>query len=177
MKNKRRLASQGGAYAARSERRASRSVATCSPSGSPAVGSKSRRISSPRLITMPVRRTGSIEKRRDASGKVYYRGKVRLKDGSRARIEVDERFWYSEARARECVAAAQAEEDRTNAIYLAKLEGEGIRGSRAQRDDEDAQSYIRYLVDRCNRLEKRLAQRGIPDPDKAPSTPAQKAVL
>lgn len=68
-------------------------------------------------------RTGTLETCRDASGKTYYRGKVRLQDGSRVRVEVEERFSYSEKRARECVAAAQEQEDATHEIYKAKLEG------------------------------------------------------
>ena len=65
--------------------------------------------------------TGTLETCRDASGKLYYRGKVRLQDGSRQRIEVAEPKCYSKTDARKDVASRQKDEDANHTIYLAKL--------------------------------------------------------
>lgn len=64
-------------------------------------------------------RTGTIEPVKDAAGKIYYRGKVRLLDGSRARVEIPEPKCFSKTAARDHVAYAQEVEDETHAIYNA----------------------------------------------------------
>jgi len=69
----------------------------------------------------PTKRTGTIEPYRDASGKQRYRGRIRLGDGARRSIDVDERYCYSEERAREYVAAAQEREDRTGQLLADKV--------------------------------------------------------
>lgn len=69
---------------------------------------------------MPRTASGTIEKARDASGRIYYRGKVRLADGSRARIDIDEPKCFSERASRDYVAWAQEQEDATRAIFNAK---------------------------------------------------------
>jgi integrase len=69
-------------------------------------------------------RTGTLEgdksPLRDASGRRYWRGKVRLQDGSRARIDIPEPKCYSRTASRDHVAWAQQEEDETRAIYNAR---------------------------------------------------------
>ncbi len=69
---------------------------------------------------MTAKRTGTLEPCKDASGRPYWRGKVRLEDGSRSRVEVPEPKCYSETASRDFVAWAQEEEDTTRAIYLGK---------------------------------------------------------
>ena len=59
-------------------------------------------------------RTGTLEKRRDAKGQTYYRGKIWLQDGSRARIEIDEPKCYSEKAARDFVAFEQEKSPRAS---------------------------------------------------------------
>jgi len=67
-------------------------------------------------------RTGTVEPFVDAQGRTYYRGKVRLGDGSRDRVDVPEAFMFDEAKARAYVAEIQAEEDRRG-LLLAKKRG------------------------------------------------------
>lgn len=68
------------------------------------------------------KRTGTLEAVRDRGGRVlYWRGKVRLTDGSRARVDIPEPKCRREKSAREHVAWAQEREDATQTIYRAKL--------------------------------------------------------
>jgi len=74
------------------------------------------------MSTPTTKRTGTLEGPfRDASGRKFWRGKVRLKDGSRARVEIPESKRYSETASRDFIAWAQEEEDTTGVIYAAKL--------------------------------------------------------
>lgn len=54
---------------------------------------------------------------RDASGRRYWRGKVTLFDGSKARVDIPEPKCFSRTAARDHVAFCQEEEDRTHAIF------------------------------------------------------------
>jgi integrase len=75
------------------------------------------------------KRTGTLEGPfRDASGKQFWRGKVRLRDGSRARVEIPAAKRESETASRNYVAWAQEQEDATHAIYLAKI-GKAMRAA------------------------------------------------
>jgi integrase len=56
-------------------------------------------------------RTGTVEPFVRADGTVYYRGKVRLADGSRERIDIDEPHCFDEKAARAFVREIQAQED------------------------------------------------------------------
>jgi len=56
-------------------------------------------------------RTGTVEPFTRADGTVYYRGKVRLADGSRERVDVDQPHCFDEDAARAFVREIQAQED------------------------------------------------------------------
>lgn len=58
---------------------------------------------------------------RDAAGRRYWRGKVVLADGSKARIEIPEPKCYSRTAARDHVDFCQEDEDATHTIYNAKV--------------------------------------------------------
>ncbi len=72
---------------------------------------------------MPKPRTGTIEPFVNAAGGTYYRGKIRLADGSRERVDIDEPFCFDAASAREFVRETQALEDRLGA-RLARKRGQ-----------------------------------------------------
>ena len=74
-----------------------------------------------RPATAPPKRTGTLETCRDATGRDYYRGKVRLQDGSRAPLEIPDRFRRSKVLAKEYLAEEQRLEDDGHALYLAKI--------------------------------------------------------
>lgn len=67
-------------------------------------------------------RTGTLERVTDAEGKVYYRCKVRLADGSRVRREIPEQWRRSETAARDYAAKLQEREDITHTALKAKRE-------------------------------------------------------
>jgi integrase len=66
-------------------------------------------------------RTGAVERFVRADGTVYYRGKIRLGDGSRQRVDIDEPFCFDEKQARAFVAETQRQEDTHGRILRAKL--------------------------------------------------------
>ncbi len=66
-------------------------------------------------------RTGTIEPFRRVDGTLYYRGKIRLGNGSRERIDIDPPFCFDEAKARTFVAETQQQEDRFGRILARKL--------------------------------------------------------
>jgi len=66
-------------------------------------------------------RTGTIEPFMNAAGKVYYRGKLRLADGSRERVDIDEPFCFDEEAAREFVLETQLLEDQRGERLARKL--------------------------------------------------------
>lgn len=76
------------------------------------------------------KRTGTLETCRDASGRTYFRGKIRLQDTSRVRIEIDAPKCFSKTASRDFVAWAQEQEDLHHRIFLAKCEGNTKREAR-----------------------------------------------
>src|SRR5271155_1528795 len=74
---------------------------------------------------MPPPRTGSLEKYRRSDGRIYYRARIRLADGTRARVDVPEKYTTSaggktaEQRAELYAEALQEREDDTGEL-LAK---------------------------------------------------------
>ncbi len=66
-------------------------------------------------------RTGTLETRKDARGRAYYRGRVRLQDGSLTPVDIPEQFIRSKVLAREYVTEEQRLEDEGHALYRAKL--------------------------------------------------------
>ena len=64
-------------------------------------------------------RTGTLDAYRDAAGKRHYRGRIRLADGSRFRLDVPDGM--SEAKSREFVAAIQEREDKHGALLAKKM--------------------------------------------------------
>lgn len=67
-------------------------------------------------------RAGTLEPFTDAAtGKVFYRGRVRLKDSSRVRVEIPESMKFDEKKSRRHLALAQAIEDKTHEIYNRKI--------------------------------------------------------
>ncbi len=75
-------------------------------------------------------RTGSIEPLRRADGTRYYRARVWLADGTRARVLVPVKYCGSEERAKLYAEAAQEQEDETGELLAAKrarLEAEAQR--------------------------------------------------
>lgn len=66
-------------------------------------------------------RTGTLETRKDAAGKVYYRGRVRLQDGSLTPVPIPEQFVRNKVLAKEYVTEEQRLEDEGHALYRAKV--------------------------------------------------------
>jgi integrase len=94
------------------------------------------------------KRTGTLERCRDARGRVYFSGKIRLTDGSRPRIEIPEAKRFSENAARDFVAWAQEREDETHDFYNAKLAATTKREARiagAAGETCDAW-YLRFMA-------------------------------
>ena len=91
-----------------------------------------------KVATSTKKRTGTLEPVKDAAGRTYYRGKVRLPDGSRARVEIPEPKCFSEKSSRDFVAYAQEVEDRDGTIYRAKLEAQAARGKTPEGETADA---------------------------------------
>lgn len=77
--------------------------------------------------TAKPKRAGILETVKDASGRTYYRGKVRLADGSLGRVQIPEPKCYSETAARNFLAYAQEHEDETQTIYKGRLAGQAKR--------------------------------------------------
>lgn len=75
-------------------------------------------------------RTGITETCRDAEGRVYYRGRLRLDDGSLVRIDIPEEKKRSKTAARNYVAWAQEQEDSIHTLQNAKREGQAKREAR-----------------------------------------------
>lgn len=66
-------------------------------------------------------RKGIVETCRDANGRTYYRGRVKLQDGTWGRVTLEDPQLHSKTGAVDAVWAAQEHEDRTHALYKAKL--------------------------------------------------------
>jgi integrase len=69
---------------------------------------------------MPRARTGSVETRRRTNGSTYYRVRLRLADGSRARVDVPKRYATDEDAAELYALAIQEREDETGEHLAAK---------------------------------------------------------
>jgi integrase len=69
----------------------------------------------------PPSRTGTLETRKDSKGRPYYRGKVRLQDGTLAPVDIPEQFTRNKVLAREYVTEEQRLEDEGHALYRAKV--------------------------------------------------------
>jgi integrase len=80
------------------------------------------------------KRLGTLEPYKDRTGKIAYRGRIRLADGSRPRIDVPAKYSYSEDRAREYIAGYQEREDRTGEMLTE------VRRKRAERAQAAATS-------------------------------------
>ena len=75
---------------------------------------------------MPARRTGTVEKYERASGRIYYRARIRLADGTRARVDIPPRYCVAaggktaEKRAELYAEAVQEREDETGELLAAR---------------------------------------------------------
>jgi integrase len=63
----------------------------------------------------------------DANKRRYWRGKIRLQDGSRVNVQIPKPKRYSRTASIDSLAWQQQEEDRTHAIFLRKQKGEAAR--------------------------------------------------
>jgi integrase len=79
---------------------------------------------------VPPPRTGSVEKRKRADGTTYYRARIRLADGTRARVDVPEKYSTAaggktaDERAELYAAAVQEREDERGELLAKKQAGE-----------------------------------------------------
>ncbi len=95
---------------------------------------------------MPPPRTGSLEKYRPADGRTYYRARIRLADGTRARVDVPEKYSTpaggktAEQRAELYAQAAQEREDERGELLEAKRKREAT----AKRDLSAGESCDAY---------------------------------
>ena len=75
---------------------------------------------------MPARRTGTVEKYERASGRIHYHARIRLADGTRARVDIPRRYCVAaggktaEQRAQLYAEAVQEREDETGELLAAK---------------------------------------------------------
>ena len=100
---------------------------------------------------MPTERTGYVEPCKDAKGRLYYRARIHLADGTRPRFRVPDERAYSEERAREWAAWLQEREDATGEILAATRERRAREGRRAPADragETVADWTDRWLKDR-----------------------------
>jgi hypothetical protein len=91
-------------------------------------------------------RTGCVEKYRRADGQTYYRVKVRLADGTRVRVDVPEKYGYSEERARLYGHALQEREDETGELLAEKR----------RRAEEEARQHDGANGETCTMYRERL---------------------
>src|SRR5579862_2849401 len=77
------------------------------------------------MKSMDRRRTGTLEPFVDSSGRTYYRGKIRLGDGSRERVDVQEPYCFDKKKSRAFVTEIQQQEDRCGGL-LAKKQGKPL---------------------------------------------------
>ena len=66
-------------------------------------------------------RTGTIEPFTNAAGRLYYRGKIRLGDGSRERVDIDEPHCFDKQASRDFVLETQMLEDERGERLARKL--------------------------------------------------------
>src|SRR5580704_3348462 len=80
-------------------------------------------------------RTGAVEQRRGADGKVYFRARIRLADGSRERVEVPAKYATpaggktARERAELYAQAVQEREDDNGELLAKKRARESVRGT------------------------------------------------
>src|SRR5260370_42350128 len=108
---------------------------------------------------MPPTRTGSPEKSRPGDGRTYVRARIRLADGTRARVDVPEKYASpaggktAEGRAELYAQAAQEREDERGELLEAKRK----RGASAKRDlnaGETCDAYHDRIVDLAREREQ-----------------------
>jgi hypothetical protein len=88
-------------------------------------------------------RAGSVDPFTRPDGSVYFRGRIRLGDGSLHRLTIPEPFCNVEADARKYTATTQAEED-VNGRFLARKRGTPLPGT-----VETVSEWVnRWIVDR-----------------------------
>jgi integrase len=73
-------------------------------------------------VAMPPKATGSVETFRRADGTKYYRARIRLSDGTRERVDIPEKYAYSEERREAYAAAVQEREDESGELLAKKRE-------------------------------------------------------
>jgi integrase len=82
---------------------------------------------------MPKPRTGTIEPFADAAGRTYYRAKIRLKDGSRERVDIPEPLCFDDRKARAFASEVQRQEDQLGRLF-AKKRGLPLTSSETARE-------------------------------------------
>lgn len=107
-----------------------------------------------RATTDGPKRSGTLEAVKGSDGRVlYYRGKVRLADGSRMRVEIPEPKCTREKSARDFLGYAQEQEDQTQTLYRAKLAQKAARQAEiANSAGESCDAwYERHYADKVER--------------------------
>jgi integrase len=101
---------------------------------------------------MPPPRTGSVEPFKRADGTTYYRARIRLGDGTRARVDVPEKYSRpaggrsGEERAELYALAAQEREDETGELLASKRKRSDPK--RAETCDGWHERYLAYCKER-----------------------------
>jgi integrase len=93
------------------------------------------------------KRTGTVDAFKRPDGSIYYRGRIRLGDGTLHRISIDEPFCNVEEDARKYTATTQAEEDARGRILAAKR-GEPVPEAIALPSETVREWCKRWLVSR-----------------------------
>ncbi|MGA2450697.1 MAG: site-specific integrase [Polyangiaceae bacterium] len=112
---------------------------------------------------MPPRRTGSVEKYQRADGSSYFRARVRLRDDSRVRVDVPNKYAHpaggmtAEQRAELYAAAIQEKEDESGELLAQKRAREEREAQ--QRDPRNGETCTMYR-ERLNAYRKELGRRG-----------------
>ena len=115
---------------------------------------------------MPPPRTGSIEPFKRANGHTYFRARIRLGDGTRARVDVPEKYSTAaggksaEERAELYALAVQEREDETGELLAKKLAGEAeATKKRDATKGETCEKYFdRFLAHRSETGKVRRAR-------------------
>jgi hypothetical protein len=106
----------------------------------------------------PTKRMGAIEPYRTADGKLRFRSRMRLSDGSRKSVDVPEKYSYSEDRAREFVAAAQEREDQAGALLADKVKRAARRAGTSADGEREAGETCNAWFARYNAYQRELRQ-------------------
>lgn len=102
-------------------------------------------------------RTGSIEAFRRKDGKVYYRARIRLADGTRARVDVPKRYATDDDTRELYARALQEREDDTGELLAKKRAREARRA--AERDCSKGETCTKYR-ERLDAYRKELGKGG-----------------